>query len=99
MSEQRSVAVQIQGQEYRIRSDGDDEAIQRVARYVDATMNKVRDRTHTVDSRDVAVLSALNLAKELLSLRASGAVGEGFLHVEAARVEALLARIDAAEQD
>ena len=100
MSEPRSVQVRIQGKDYRIRGEaGEDEEIHRLAAYVDATMDKVRERTHTVDSRDVAVLSALNIAKELLALRETGMVGEGHLRVSTARVQALIDRIDAAEQD
>lgn len=99
MSEARSHAVRIQGQEYRLRSDADDASVQRLAEFVDATMDKVRERTHTVDSRDVAVLSALNLARDLLTLRESGVVGDGAQRVETARIDALIERIDAAEQD
>jgi cell division protein ZapA len=94
------VAVTIQGHEYRIRSDGDDEAIERVAQYVDRTMGRVRQRTRTVDSRDVAVLAALNIARELLALRegrAPARPGADHLVVEARRVHELLDLLDAAE--
>jgi len=95
----RSVAVTIQGFEYRIRSEGDDDAIAQVAEYVDRTMQRVRERTHTVDSRDVAVLAALNLARELLAERAGrGPAGRGQVRVESARVKALVELIDAAER-
>jgi cell division protein ZapA (FtsZ GTPase activity inhibitor) len=36
---------------------------------VDETMAKVRDRTGTVDTLDIAVLTALNIANHLISLR------------------------------
>jgi len=99
MSAARSVAVRIQGHEYRIRSDGDDDTIQRVAEYVDATMSRVRSRTRTVDSRDVAVLAALNIAKELLSLsEVAGPAGRGFVRIEASRVKALADLIEGAER-
>ena len=98
MSEGRSVAVRIQGQEYKIRSDAEEAEVERLANYVDATMDKVRERTHTVDSRDVAVLSALNIARDLLALRETGVVGEGAQRVTTERIEALIDRIDEAEQ-
>lgn len=99
MSEQ-AIEVRIQGQSYRIRGDAEEEEnIHRLAAYVDATMDKVRERTHTVDSRDVAVLSALNLARELLALKETGVVGQGHARVSTARIQALIERIDAAEQD
>ena len=97
MSAPRSVAVEIQGHRYRIRSDGDDEAIRRLARYVDATMSRVRERTNTVDSRDVAVLAALNIAKDLLAVTEGSGSAGGFLRVEVDRVQALVTLIEAAE--
>lgn len=65
----RTVPVEILGQEYRIRSDSDASTIRRAAALVDETMGKVRDRTGTVDSLDLAVLTALNIANHLISLR------------------------------
>lgn len=65
----RVVAVHISGHEYRIRSDADEGALQRVASLVDTAMGQIRARTGTVDTLDVAVLTSLNLARELLSLR------------------------------
>ena len=67
-SERRAVAVQIAGHEYKIRSDGDEEGVVRIAGYVDQAMQRVRERTGTVDSLDVAVLTCLNLAREILSI-------------------------------
>ena len=68
----RTVPVEILGQEYRIRSDSDASAIRRAAALVDETMAKVRDRTGTVDTLDIAVLTALNIANHLISLRDAG---------------------------
>jgi cell division protein ZapA len=74
----RTIPVEILGQEYRIRSDSDAETIRRAAALVDETMAKVRDRTGTVDSLDIAVLTALNIANHLISLRdASGTTSQG----------------------
>lgn len=70
MSERRSVPVWIRGKEFRIRSDEDADALQRIAAYVDATMRKVESRTGAIDSLDVAMLTSLNLARELVSQRA-----------------------------
>ena len=74
----RTVPVEIQGQEYRIRSDSDASTIRRAAALVDETMEKVRDRTGTVDTLDIAVLTALNIANHLISLRdAAGTASQG----------------------
>lgn len=64
-----SVAVRIAGHEYKIRSDGDAAALREIAGYVDRAMARVRERTGTVDTLDVAVLTCLNLAREILALR------------------------------
>ncbi len=69
MTPRHSVAVRILGKEYRVLSEGEDEFLQRVARLVDETMLKIRERTGAVDSLDVAVLAALNLSRELVSAR------------------------------
>jgi cell division protein ZapA (FtsZ GTPase activity inhibitor) len=53
VSAKRSVAVRIRGREFRIRSDEDSEALERIARHVDETMLRVEERTGTVDSQDV----------------------------------------------
>ena len=69
MASKRAVAVRIRGQEFRILSDDDDAWLQRVAGYLDETMATVEERTGTVDSHDVALLTALNLARELVEIR------------------------------
>lgn len=73
MSAKRSVAVRIRGREFRIRSDEDPEALERIARHVDGTMLRVEERTGTVDSQDVALLTALNLAREVMEERDANA--------------------------
>ena len=65
----RSVSVRIRGHEFRVRSDDDEDALQRVAGYLDETMSKVEEKTGTVDSLSVAMLTALNLAREVVELR------------------------------
>ena len=75
MSERRSVAVNIRGKEFRIRSDEDTALLQRIAGYVDETMASVEGRTGTVDSLDVAMLTALNLAREALAARDAATEG------------------------
>jgi len=85
------VSVTIRGQEFRVRTDDDEESLQRVARYLDDTMATVEKKTGTVDSLQLALLSALNLARELVELRerggAQGASGAG---IELDRFESLI---------
>ena len=72
MSTKPIVSVSIRGQEFRIRTDDDEAALQRVAKYLDETMATVERKTGTADSLHLALLSALNLARELVELRERG---------------------------
>ncbi|MDH3283307.1 MAG: cell division protein ZapA [Myxococcales bacterium] len=92
MSAKRSVAVTIRGREFHIRSDEEPEVLQRIARYVDETMNYVEQRTGTVDSRDVALLAALNMARELLEEKDRNAEGGA----DPERLRALIDRVESA---
>lgn len=83
----RSVSVTILGHEYKIRSDSDEAFVRRVAKLVDETMARIQERTRTVDSLDLAVLAAVNLASDLLTekRRAGDRVG----HDVSTRIRAL----------
>ncbi len=85
----RSVSVWIRGHEFRILSDDDQESLQRVARYLDDTMGKIEERTGTVDSLDVALLTALNLARELVGIR-EGRLEVGTSAVDPGRLRAVI---------
>lgn len=71
--EKTPVTVRIRGREFRIRSDADEESLARVAGYLDDAMARVEERTGTVDSLSVAMLTALNLAREVVEMREDGA--------------------------
>lgn len=71
MSNKRTVAVRIRGQDFRIRSDEPPEQLARIARTVDETMERVESKTGAVDSYDVAMLTALNLAREVVGFEAN----------------------------
>ena len=99
VSGRRSVAVRIAGQDYKIRSDGDEDALVRIAGYVDRAMQHVRERTGTVDSLDVAVLTCLNLSREILALhehRSSGIADEK-LRILIERVESAVGTSELAD--
>ena len=71
MTEKRTVAVRIRGQDFRIRSDEPADRLARIARTVDETMARIEKRTGAVDSYDVAMLTALNLAREVVGFEAN----------------------------
>jgi len=91
----QTVAVRILGQEYRIKSEGDPEGVRRAARLLEETLDRVRGRSGTVDSLDVAVLAALNLAHHLVGLRDEARRGRG-AGVDAERLAALVALVESA---
>lgn len=68
----RSVTITLAGKQYRLRSDASEESLQQMAGYVDQSLQKIRERTDTVDSLDTALLAALSLAREVLFLRGQG---------------------------
>jgi cell division protein ZapA (FtsZ GTPase activity inhibitor) len=72
VSAKRTVPVTIQGKQYRIRAEADGESIARAALLLDETIEKVRARSATADSVDVAVLAGLNLANLLTERAGSG---------------------------
>ena len=58
------VQVEIYGQSYNLRGEGEIGYIQDLASYVDRRMREVAEATATVDSLKVAILAALNIADE-----------------------------------
>jgi len=91
-SERHSVKVRLGGKEYRLRSDASEEAMQQVADYVEGAMQRIRERTDTVDSQDVALLASLNLAREVLYLREQAEAGGGG---SGTRLRALIEQVEA----
>jgi cell division protein ZapA len=92
LSPRRSVAVRVRGKELRLLTEGDEEALHRVAALVDQTMARVEKRSGAVDTLDVALLAALNLARELLELRERG----GEPAPDAARLRSLVEQAESA---
>jgi len=58
------IQVEIYGQSYNLRGEGEVDYIQDLAAYVDRRMREVADMTATVDSLKVAILAALNIADD-----------------------------------
>ena len=94
----KSVGVRIAGHEYKILTEGDGDSLRQIAADVDRAMKRVRDRTGTVDTLDVAVLTCLNLAREVIELRnqSNAAASDERLRGLIDRVEALLPKVEAA---
>ena len=65
--ERRSTVTQVEifGQTYSVRADGDSSYVHDLARFVDSRMREVADRTATVDTTKIAILAALNITDDL----------------------------------
>lgn len=57
--------VEIFGQTYNVRAEGDSAYIHDLARLVDSRMKEVAERTATVDTTKIAILAALNISDDL----------------------------------
>ncbi len=65
----RSVKVDIFGHDYVLKSDSDDNHIQRVADLVDEKMKEVSATTNSKTVLNIAILAALNIADEYLKIK------------------------------
>jgi cell division protein ZapA len=97
LSEERitRVSVRLLDREYQVACPADERsALLDSAEYLDAKMREVRDTGNVVGLDRIAVISALNLANELIKLRRGGTAVDGEvgsrLRVIRERVEAAL---------
>jgi cell division protein ZapA len=56
--------ISIMGQKFMIKSESDDDYVNRVAKFVDDRINEVMQNTKSVASINVAILAAMNIADE-----------------------------------
>ena len=61
--------VEIFGQRLGLRADGDAERLEELARFVDSRMREIAERSSSVDTVKIAVLTAMNIADELFRER------------------------------
>jgi cell division protein ZapA len=64
-----STEVEIFGQTYNVRGEGDPNYLTELARFVDARMREVAAEVATVDPMKIAILAALNIADEFSRYR------------------------------
>ena len=70
MGKERLVEIKVFNQTYTVKTDAAESHIQEVARYVNETMEEVLKKTKSVSSLNVAILTALNIADDLLREKA-----------------------------
>jgi len=66
MGKERSVEIKVFGQTYTVKTDAEEDHIQEVARHVNEKMDEVLKKTRSVSTLNVAILTALNIADDLL---------------------------------
>ncbi len=64
-----STIVEIFGQTYNVRGEGDPDYLSELAQFVDARMREVAAQVATVDPVKIAILAALNIADEFSRFR------------------------------
>ncbi len=66
MRKERLVEIKVFGQTYTVKTDAEENHIQAVARYVNEKMEEILKKTKSVSTLNVAILTALNIADDLL---------------------------------
>jgi cell division protein ZapA len=73
MSESRSLQVSIMGRDYRVACAEQEEAgLLEAVDYLNGKMQDLRDRSKVVGTERLAVMAALNIAHEFLSMKVGG---------------------------
>ena len=88
----RSVTVTIAGQRYHLRSDADEAHVRRIAELVEERFRKAQRSTRQVATDKLAMLTALQLADELLAERERRAALRRAVRERSRRMLQLLAR-------
>jgi cell division protein ZapA len=94
MAEPKTVEVNLLGRSYRVAcSDGEREALMQAVVYLDTKMNEIRKAGKVTGTERIAVMAALNVAHELLSVK----LGAGFdLGQAKQRISAIESQLEAA---
>jgi len=94
MADPKTVEVNLLGRSYRVACDDHErEALMQAVAYLDAKMNEIRKAGKVMGAERIAVMAALNVAHELLSMK----LGAGFdLGRAKRRLTELESQIDAA---
>ena len=74
----KTVEVNLLGRTYRVAcNEGEREALMQAVSYLDAKMNEIRKAGKVVGAERIAVMAALNVAHELLSVKLGGGFDVG----------------------
>lgn len=88
---EQPVTVEIYGQSYNVRGEGDPAYLTELARVVDARMREIAPQVATGDPTRIAILAALNIADEFTRYRQQRESDAGRWKQ---KTEQLIARLD-----
>jgi len=90
----KTLDITLLGRSYRVAcSDEERDALLKAVAYLEGKMNDIKDSGKVAGTERIAVMAALNVAHELLSMR----LGEGFDMGEAKRrISSIEAKLEAA---
>jgi cell division protein ZapA len=90
-----NVTVRIMGKEYSVACPQDEhEALVRSADYLNERMTSIRKRGKALGAEKIAVMAALNIARELLELKGVEGVGAGATAEQLAKLRQMSLDID-----
>ena len=90
----KTVEVSLLGRTYRVAcEDREREALMQAVAYLDGKMNEIRKAGKVMGAERIAVMAALNVAHELLTMRLGGGFDLG--HAKR-RISAIESQLDAA---
>jgi cell division protein ZapA len=87
----KTVEVNLLGRSYRVAcSDGEREALMQAVTYLDTKMDEIRKAGKVVGTERIAVMAALNVAHELLSVKLGGGFDVGQAKQRISEIESQL---------
>jgi len=69
MVKEKTIEIKVFGQTFSVKSDADEDHIKAVADYVNGKVEEILKKTRSVSTLNVAILTALNIADDLLRER------------------------------
>ena len=88
-----STTVEIFGQTYNVRGNGDPDYLAELAQFVDTRMREVAAQVATVDPAKIAILAALNIADEFSRFRREREDAEGIRIVKTEEISDRLSKV------
>ncbi len=69
----RSVTVEVAGQKFTLKTDGDEAYVKTLARLVTEKIDEAKQSARSVSTQSLVILAAMNIADELMQARRASA--------------------------